>query len=190
MTPPNILWLDTATDLYEVTRAVEAGKKLGLQVDAIDPHDVHFAADSKQIGAFIQGKNLVDAYDVLVVRAFIPMISESLTLARLFKEAGKIVIDDSLTTEGYAMSKLHDYVVLAKHGIAVPHTHQFSDANDLVRRQTAGYLCVIKGGMVPMEACTQSNLAAICAELMNITRRSDGQNTWMRRSITAWWSWL
>lgn len=147
MPPLKILWLDTSAELYEVNRGIESGKRLGVQVDVIESHDVHFAADGKQVGAFFQSRNLAQEYDVLLVRAFIPLISESITLARLFREAGKVVIDESLTNQGYAMSKMHDYVVMASNGVAVPRTQQFCDPTELLEAaDTLGYPCILKGG--------------------------------------------
>jgi RimK family alpha-L-glutamate ligase len=81
-----------------------------------------------------------------VVRTFYPYISEALTLARLFYDADKVVIDKSLTDEGYAISKMHDHLVMASHGITCPRTWQFFNPRQ-VEEQAAQltYPCLLKG---------------------------------------------
>lgn len=144
--PLKILWFDTSSTHYEALRGVEAGSKLGVQVDAVESYDVQFAADGAQVGVFYKGKNLVQEYDAVIVRGFVPFVSETITLARLFADAGKLVIDEALTTQGYAMSKMHDYVMMAAHGAAVPRTQQFCDTQDLMNAADGfGYPCILKG---------------------------------------------
>ncbi len=145
MQPIKILWFETG-DLYTIRRGKEVGQRLGVQVDSIDAYDLCLSADGTHVGAFANDRNLADHYDALIVRSFMPLISESLTLARLFREAGKVVVDESMTDEGYAMSKMHDYVVLAKNGVAVPRTRQFCDSNRLAAfAGEVGYPCIVKG---------------------------------------------
>lgn len=145
MQPIKILWLETG-DLYTVKRGKEAGERLGIQVDSVDAYDLNWVADGDTVGAFAYGRDLAAYYDALIVRSFMPLISESLTLARLFREAGKTVVDESMTDEAYAMSKMHDYIVLAQNGVAVPRTRQFSDANQTAAfAKELGYPCIIKG---------------------------------------------
>lgn len=140
-----ILWFETG-DLYTVRRGKEAGQGLGVQVDSIDAYDLSFAADGASIGAFVAGRDLVAEYDALIVRSFMPFVSEALLLARLFRAAGKAVVDESTTDEGYAMSKMHDYVVLAASGVGVPRTRQFCDANESAAYAAdLGYPCILKG---------------------------------------------
>ncbi len=143
--PLKILWFETG-DPWIVSRAKEAGARLGVHVDSIDAYDLNLAADGTHIGVFAEGRNLASCYDALVVRSFMPFISETITLARLFREAGKVVIDESLTDEGYAMSKMHDYIMLAAGGVPVPRTRQFSDPNQMADfADELGYPCVVKG---------------------------------------------
>lgn len=140
-----ILWFETG-DLYTVKRGKEVGKRLNIQVDSVDAYDLNLFADGNNVGAFAAGRDLVASYDALIVRSFMPLISESLTLARLFREAGKVVVDESMTDEAYAMSKMHDYIVLAKNGVDVPRTRQFSDANQMADfAKELGYPCIVKG---------------------------------------------
>ena len=92
------------------------------------------------------GKNLLETYDGLVVRTFHPYISEALTLARLFHDAGKVVIDKNLADEGYAVSKMHDHLILAQHGIACPRTWQFFNPRQVeAMAEQLTYPCLLKG---------------------------------------------
>src|SRR5687767_16036417 len=102
-----ILWFESG-DLYTIRRGKEAGEGLGVQVDSIDPLDLTFVADGSRAGVFAQGRDLIAEYDAVVVRAFMPFVAEALIIARLFRAAGKVVVDESLTEEGFAMSKMHD----------------------------------------------------------------------------------
>src|SRR5205085_11322534 len=97
------------------------------EVTAIEVFDVSFVAADGKVGVYHRNRNLTDDYDMLVARTFYPHISEALTVARLFHEAGKVVIDESLTDEGFVVSKMHDYLVLARNGIVVPRTWQVFD---------------------------------------------------------------
>src|ERR1044072_7211510 len=142
--PLRILWLDSG-DLYTIRRGVEAGRRLGVQVDSLEVLDLTFSAgvDAPHLAAGAQ--ELTAVYDAVIVRSFMPFISEALTIARLFREAGKVVVDTSLTDEGYAMSKMHDYILLARAGVAVPRTYQCADPAQAERYAEAlGYPCVLK----------------------------------------------
>src|SRR5436305_14327658 len=119
--PTKILWLESG-DLYTVRRGIEAGNKLEVQVDSMEMFDLSFVTTGDSQGVFHKSNDLVKTYDAIIVRSFMPYISEALTVARIFSESGKAVVDKSLTEEGYAMSKMHDYLVLAKNGIPVPNT--------------------------------------------------------------------
>jgi RimK family alpha-L-glutamate ligase len=140
-----ILWIESG-DLYTVRRGIEAGNQLGVQVNSLEMVDISFKVGPDSIGIFNQSSDLVKTYDAVIVRSFMPYISEALTVARLFNEAGKVVVDKSLTEEGYAMSKMHDYLVLAGNGIPVPQTWQFydPDAVEALANQI-GYPCILKG---------------------------------------------
>ncbi len=86
--------------------------------------------------------------DVLVVRTQSPRwISHALTLAGIYRAAGKRVIDADLARRPVIYSKLNDLLVLAKHGVPVPKTmlaptnHKaFADA-----APTLGFPLVVKG---------------------------------------------
>jgi RimK family alpha-L-glutamate ligase len=140
-----ILWFET-DELYTVKRGKEVGERLDVQVDSADAYDLNLIADGKTVGAYVAKRDLVAAYDALVVRSFMPLISESLTLARLFHKAGKVVVDESTTDEAYALSKMHDYIVLAQNGVDVPRTRQFCDADQMAAfANELGYPCIVKG---------------------------------------------
>lgn len=140
-----VVWLGWE-EIYTTRRVREAAKAQRLEVDACSIHDVSFNVEGGKANAFAFGKNLIESYDGLVVRTFYPHISESLTLARLFHDTGKVVIDESLTDEGYAVSKMHDHLVLAQHGIPTPRTWQvFNPRQVEILAEKLTYPCVLKG---------------------------------------------
>ena len=127
-------------------RLVEAAHKLGLELDVLETRDIVFVASHDKTGLFYNGRDLVAAYDALIVRDFHPYISEALTVARLFADAGKVVVDKSLTDEGYSISKMNDYLLLGIAGVPVPETHQIYDHAGLkATADKLGYPCVLKG---------------------------------------------
>lgn len=140
-----ILWLGWE-DMYATRRMKAAAKQQGIQLDALEIFDVAFISDNQRTGIFHRDRDLVAEYDALVVRTFYPYISEALTIARLFYDAGKLVVDQSLTDEGYAVSKQHDSILLARHGLPVPSTRQvFNPADVEAFAAEVGYPCVLKG---------------------------------------------
>lgn len=140
-----ILWLGWE-ELHSTHRMGSAAKKAGLSLDALEIFDVTFHCEDGRVGVFHADTDLLAAYDVLIVRTFYPYISEALTIARLFRDAGKLVIDESLTDEGYAVSKMHDYLLLARHGLPVPRTRQLYNPADVEAfAGEIGYPCVLKG---------------------------------------------
>ncbi|MCL5996953.1 MAG: ATP-grasp domain-containing protein [Chloroflexi bacterium] len=142
---PRVLWLGWE-DAHTPIRMQQAAREQGVVLATLEVSDVSFITDGNQVGVFHQGQDLVKAYDILVARTFYPHISEALTVARLFHEAGKVVIDQSLTDEGYVISKMHDHLFLARHGIPVPRTWQVFDPDHVeALAQSLGYPCVLKG---------------------------------------------
>ena len=144
-----ILWLGWE-DSYTPARVRASAEKLGLDVTIAQVMDLYFVADGiaagGQVGVMLNGLNVAQHYDVLVVRAFHPYVSEALTVARLFHDAGKRVIDESLTDEGVAMSKMHDYLLLAQAGVAVPRTWQIADRAAVeALASELGYPLILKG---------------------------------------------
>lgn len=142
-----ILWLDW-DEGYVAARMRQAAADLGITLATREINDLVFET-SERVGIFDaivpNGGDIRQQYDVLIARTFFPRISEALTVARLFREAGKIVIDESLTDRGYVVSKMHDYLLLAQQGIPVPRSWQLCDWPAV--RQTAdtlGYPCVLK----------------------------------------------
>ena len=140
-----ILWFEDR-DLYTVRRGIEAGRALGVDVAPLDLTDLQFTVDSGNTGVFRLGRDLADEYDGIIMRNFMPFVSEALTIARLFSERGRTVVDASLIDEGYAMSKMHDYLVLAGNGIEVPFTRQLFDAQQAEEfASELGFPCILKG---------------------------------------------
>jgi gamma-F420-2:alpha-L-glutamate ligase len=140
-----VVWLGWE-EIYTTRRVQEAAKEQGMELDACNIHDVSFTTEEGKARAFGLGKDLLEYYDGLVVRTFYPYISEALTLARLFHEAGKVVIDESLTDEGYAVSKMHDHLVMAEHGIPTPRTWQFFNPRQVeTLAEQLTYPCLLKG---------------------------------------------
>lgn len=140
-----VLWLDW-DEGYAVGRMQQAADQLGIQFAAREINDLQFRIGTAS-GIF-DGAAKVDLrqqYDVLVARTFFPRISEALTVARLFKDAGKAVIDQSMTDQGYVVSKMHDYLLLAEQGIPVPRSLQVCGWDDVQREaEQLGYPCVLK----------------------------------------------
>jgi RimK family alpha-L-glutamate ligase len=140
-----VVWLGWE-EIYTTRRVQEAAKMQGLELDAYSIHEISFNIEGGKANAFGMGRNLLEQYDGLVARTFYPYISETLTLARLFHEAGKVVIDQNLTDEGYAVSKMHDHLVMAEHGIPTPRTWQLFNPRQVetVAEQLT-YPCLLKG---------------------------------------------
>ncbi len=140
-----ILWLESK-GLYTVKRGLEAGKQLGIQVDVLELKDLSFVTDNDVIGIFYDSKNICKEYDALIMRTFFPNVSEGLTVARLFKDAGKIVVDANLVEEGYSISKMYDYLILAENRVAVPRTWQYYSSDKLQERiEELSYPFILKG---------------------------------------------
>jgi RimK family alpha-L-glutamate ligase len=140
-----VVWLGWE-EIYTTRRVQEAARHLGLELDVYNIHDISFIIEEKQVAVLGDGRNLLETYDGLVVRTFFPYISEALTLARLFRDAGKTVMDESLTDEGYAVSKMHDHLVLAEHGIPNPRTWQLFNPRQMeVKAAELTYPCLLKG---------------------------------------------
>ena len=141
----NLLWLGW-TDPYTPQRILEAAQQRGLQLTTLQIQQVSFVSSGSANGVFHQGHNLLEEYDGLIARTNFPNISEVLTVARLFRDAGKPVIDKSLTDQGYVISKMHDYLLLAQQGLPVPRTWQVFDIDEALRvAESIGYPCVLKG---------------------------------------------
>lgn len=139
-----ILWLGWK-EMSSTRRLLEVSPRLGVTVDAIEILDVNFATEGEALAEAL-GEPLPGEYDALVVRTFHPYVSEALTLAKLFRDAGRVVVDESLTDEGYAISKMHDYLRLAAEGLAVPRTWQVYDPAEVERLASGlGYPCILKG---------------------------------------------
>jgi RimK family alpha-L-glutamate ligase len=140
-----VLWLGWE-EIYTTRRVQEAARELGLELDVCNIHDLSFIVEERQAAVMGNGRNLLQTYDGLVVRTFYPYISEALTVARLFRDAGKAVMDQSLTDEGYAVSKMHDHLVMAEHGIPNPRTWQvFNPRQVEALAEQVSYPCLLKG---------------------------------------------
>lgn len=140
-----VLWLGWE-DLYTTRRVREAAQNLGVDLDTCEILDIAFVVEGDKAAIFAKGVDVLETYDVLVVRTFYPYISEALTIARLFRDAGKIVIDQSLTDEGYAVSKMHDHLVLTRNGIPTPRTWQVYNPHQIeTLAMQVTYPCLLKG---------------------------------------------
>lgn len=140
-----VVWLGWE-EIYTSQRVKEAAGKVGLGLDIYNIHDISFCVDGNLAILRGDGNNLLDTYDGLVVRTFFPYISEALTIARLFREAGKAVMDESLTDEGYAVSKMHDHLILTAHGIPTPRTWQLFNPRQVENMaEQLAYPCLLKG---------------------------------------------
>lgn len=140
-----VLWLGRKT-MYSTTRMQAAAQAMGIDLMVCEVSDISLIVDNDTVGVFCNEVNLVTANDVLVVRTSHPHVSEVLTLARLFHDAGKLVIDQSIGDEGYAISKMHDYLILAQNQINVPRTWQIYDHENVrAIARAIGYPCILKG---------------------------------------------
>lgn len=142
----NILWL-AWEDLYASRRMREAAKKAKVNLDTVQITNLSFIADAKKktVGVYKDKINVVRRYDVLCVRTFFPYISEALTVAKFFKDARKLVVEEALTDNPYVISKMYDYMLLQQNGVAVPRSWQFYDRQrtEAVAKQL-GFPCVLK----------------------------------------------
>ena len=140
-----ILWLDWR-DHPTSHRVQEEAIKSGLELEVCEIDEIALMTNLIQIGLFKNNRDIVKEFDALMVRNFHPHISKALTIARLFKDAGKTVVDESLTNEGYAMSKMHDYLLLSQAGLPVPTTVQTVNRQEVEKlAETIGYPCILKG---------------------------------------------
>lgn len=142
-----ILWLGWE-DHYTPARIRAASERLGLDVTIAQVADLRFVADSAsgRVGVMLGDLDVARCFDALVVRVFYPRISEALTVVSLFHQAGKLVIDESLTDEGVTLSKMHDYLILAQAGLPVPRTWHMADLSQVeTLAERLGYPLVLKG---------------------------------------------
>ncbi|RPH60434.1 MAG: ATP-grasp domain-containing protein [Chloroflexi bacterium] len=140
-----VVWLGWE-EIYTTRRVQEAALEQGLELVVCNIHDVSFDIEGQKANVSGMGENLLETCDGLVVRTFYPYISEALTVARLFHDAGKIVIDESLTDEGYAVSKMHDTLVMAEHGVPCPRTWQLFNPRQVeTLAEQLTYPCLLKG---------------------------------------------
>ncbi|MGQ9816033.1 MAG: ATP-grasp domain-containing protein [Candidatus Roseilinea sp.] len=142
-----ILWLGWE-DSHTPARVRAASEQRGLDVTIAQVADLRFVADSasRRVGVMLGDLDVVRCFDVLVVRVFYPRISEALTVVSLFHQAGKLVIDESLTDEGVTLSKMHDYLILAQAGLPVPRTWHIADLSQVeALAESLGYPFVLKG---------------------------------------------
>lgn len=139
------MWL-TWKESYEVTKMLKEARFANIHLDAVPIHELEFIVDERRVGIYRKRVNVADYYDLLCVRTMrAEYVSDILTLSRLFKEGGKEVVDKSLTTEGYAMGKMHDYLLLAQKGIPVPVSYKtYSKSRMMDYTQELGFPNVLK----------------------------------------------
>jgi RimK family alpha-L-glutamate ligase len=140
-----VLWLG-AEDDYTVRRVHDAAGALGAEVVTATLQDVCLATDAPWLRVRGAAPRELGDFDALVARIAHPYVSETLTVVRLFRDAGRPVVDASLADEGVAMSKMHDYLVLAQQGLAVPRTWQPFNTGEMERLAAdLGYPVILKG---------------------------------------------
>jgi len=138
----DLLWIESLQH-YGAQRAAAVAPQLGITLTCLGVMDLRFELN----GIFApDGRNIVATHDAVIIRSFAPYVSEILTIARLFAAAGKPVLDKNLVSEGYAMSKMHDYMRLHELGLPVPRTVQVSELADALDvAETYGWPVVLKG---------------------------------------------
>lgn len=140
-----VVWLGWE-EVYTTRRVQQAARQQGLNLLVCNIHDIQFDIEGRRANLRAFGEPLLETCGGLVVRTFYPYISEALTVARLFRDAGKVVIDQSLTDEGYAVSKMHDTLVLTEHGLPCPRTWQLFNPRQVeALAEQLRYPCVLKG---------------------------------------------
>ncbi len=140
-----VVWLGWE-EIYTTRRVQQAAQEQGLDLVVCNIHDIRFDIEGGKANILAFGENLLETCDGLVVRTFYPHISEALTVARLFRDAGKVVIDESLTDEGYAVSKMHDTLVMAAHGVPCPRTWQLFNPQQVeALAEQLTFPCLLKG---------------------------------------------
>ncbi|MBI3626756.1 hypothetical protein HY224_01800, partial [Candidatus Uhrbacteria bacterium] len=134
------------TGSHSTQRLVQEARRLKLNFTAASVADLNFVSSLDGAEILLGTRNIVEEYDVLIVRDFHPYVAEALTVAKFFSDAGKVVIDQILTEEGYSISKMHDYLVLAEAGLPVPLTYQLYKPLSLrAGLKKLGYPAVLKG---------------------------------------------
>lgn len=129
---------------YCTERALAAAAKLGIEVITAGPEQVAFISEPPYLLA--NGIDVIAQCDAVLIRKFAPYVSEALTIARLFANAGRRVFDPTLVEEGYVISKMHDTLLLRAAGLPVPHTEQHYNATDtLSAARKIGYPVILKG---------------------------------------------
>jgi len=118
---PTLLWYEPQN--YCTNRALAEAAQAGLDVIQAGPEDLCFSTQSPYL-MHADGRDLLALCDAILIRKFAPHISEAITLAQLFEQAGKLVFDAALCREGYSISKMHDYVQLSRQNIPVPRSTQ------------------------------------------------------------------
>lgn len=91
-------------------------------VDVCRARDLRFSVETGNWLIKTAAGLAISDYDAAIARTLNADLPDILTVARLLRELGKIVIDDELADPGYTVSKLHDYILLARNGIPVPDT--------------------------------------------------------------------
>jgi len=117
----NILWIERP-EYFTSQRARDAAVELGINVHVYGHVDMVYSTTGGLHSN--TGVNLLELCDAVVIRNIASHVSEALTIARLFADAGKPVFDPVLVQEGYAISKMHDYLLMTKAGLPVPRTVQ------------------------------------------------------------------
>ena len=128
-------------------RLVAEAEKMKLDLAAAQVNELQFVTDHERTGVFLHGQDIVKTFDAVIIRDIYPYISEALTVAKIFADARKIVIDKSFTDQGYSISKMHDYLLLSQREIPVPQTIQIFKNKSLFKKTARqfGFPLILKG---------------------------------------------
>jgi RimK family alpha-L-glutamate ligase len=130
---------------YCTERALAAAADAEMDVFTAGPEQISFSSTPPYLRG-PAGEDILALCDAVLIRKFAPYVSEAMTVARLFADAGKPVFDPALADEGYAISKMHDYILLAAAGLPIPRSEQpFNSAAALQAAAQLGYPVILKG---------------------------------------------
>lgn len=119
-----VLWFEAPDNVETGEYGRSLGQQLGLNVDFLTIGDLEFSVDKGKMIITSNKVDIVATYDALIIRSCIPYIAEVITLGRLFYNAGKVVVDQSMVDEAVVLSKMYEYLVLSHKKIPVPDTIQ------------------------------------------------------------------
>jgi glutathione synthase/RimK-type ligase-like ATP-grasp enzyme len=138
-----ILWFEAPDNIPSGEHGRKIGEETGYHVDFVTVEDIDFSVSGNELNVTSRGIDLVRTYDAIIIRSCIPYISEAITIARLFKLAGKVVVDESMVDEAFAMSKMYDYIMLSRCNVNMPdttHLFHLDQATDFVSNRKPPFI--------------------------------------------------